>query len=277
MKKGLDLSCQAPVVGLPPFPAPMKKPPFVVKERFFSRLAVHYFVFLYVSLCTLLQALLDIVTGILDLPGKIITGIVNGFAGILGNIYYAIVGNSSSISDLPGLFVSGIVDGFTAWITDIISSLADIATGIMDLPGLVVNGLLEGLAELLISLFVPSPDAVASIEALVDEKLPIKEQLATWLDGFKVVLGNPDGYASNLTFIVDFSKAENVYADYGDSKVNFLPVEWYLKYKPMVDDIIVGVAWLVFLWNLYGRLPAIISAVSNFSYSSAKSAKDNEK
>ena len=55
MKKGLDLSCQAPVVGLPPFPAPMKKPPFVVKERFFSRLAVHYFVFLYVSLCTLLQ------------------------------------------------------------------------------------------------------------------------------------------------------------------------------------------------------------------------------
>ena len=42
----IDLSCQAPVVGLPPFPAPMKKPPFVVKERFFSRLAVHYFVFL---------------------------------------------------------------------------------------------------------------------------------------------------------------------------------------------------------------------------------------
>lgn len=40
---------------MPPFPAPMKKPPFVVKERFFSRLAVHYFVFLYVSLCTLLQ------------------------------------------------------------------------------------------------------------------------------------------------------------------------------------------------------------------------------
>ena len=59
MKKGLDLSCQAPVVGLPPFPAPMKKPPFVVKERFFSRLAVHYFVFLYVSLCTLLQWIQD--------------------------------------------------------------------------------------------------------------------------------------------------------------------------------------------------------------------------
>lgn len=44
---------------MPPFPAPMKKPPFVVKERFFSRLAVHYFVFLYVSLCTLLQRLID--------------------------------------------------------------------------------------------------------------------------------------------------------------------------------------------------------------------------
>ena len=27
MKKGLDLSCQAPVVGLPPFPAPMKNRP----------------------------------------------------------------------------------------------------------------------------------------------------------------------------------------------------------------------------------------------------------
>ena len=46
--------------GLPPFPAPMKKPPFVVKERFFSRLAVHYFVFLYVSLCTLLQTINNI-------------------------------------------------------------------------------------------------------------------------------------------------------------------------------------------------------------------------
>lgn len=28
-----------------------------MKERFFSRLAVHYFVFLYVSLCTLLQGM----------------------------------------------------------------------------------------------------------------------------------------------------------------------------------------------------------------------------
>ena len=41
----------------------MKKPPFVVKERFFSRLAVHYFVFLYVSLCTLLQGVFPAVLG----------------------------------------------------------------------------------------------------------------------------------------------------------------------------------------------------------------------
>ena len=59
-KKSLTALVKSLVSGIPRFPAPMKKPPFVVKERFFSRLAVHYFVFLYVSLFTLLQPNFDV-------------------------------------------------------------------------------------------------------------------------------------------------------------------------------------------------------------------------
>ncbi|MCM1233375.1 MAG: hypothetical protein NC489_24935 [Ruminococcus flavefaciens] len=207
----------------------------------------------------ILQGILDIVTGILDLPGKIAAAIINGLKTLFETILLHV-----DFSEIL-LKLQSLLDG-----------LVNIVTAILDLPGNIATFIIEGLESLLKTLFIPSADVVSGLEDLLDEKLPIKEQLGTWVDGFKVVLANPESYASNLTFTLDFSKATNVYADYGDSKVNFLPVDWYLQYKSTVDDIIVGVAWLVFLWNLYGRLPAIVSAVSNFSYSSARSAKDTD-
>ena len=38
---------------------------------------------------------------------------------------------------------------------------------------------------------------------------------------------------------------------------------WMFLGKPLVDDTIVGLAWLLFLWNLYGALPSIIHGMAS--------------
>ena len=99
--------------------------------------------------------------------------------------------------------------------------------------------------------------------------MPVIGQLEDWVGDLQNVVGNPTQYATQFTVTVDLSKSNGRY-NYGNDKVNLLPIDWYLPYKQQGDLIIVGVAWLVFLWNLYGRIPAILSAVSNATITEAR-------
>ena len=125
-------------------------------------------------------------------------------------------------------------------------------------------------------MFVPSDTAIAELKNLADEKLPVVAQLENWNNDLKNVVSNPTKYASQFTVSVDLSKANGKYS-YGNGNINLLPIDWYLPYKEQGDLIITGIAWLVFLWNLYGRIPAILSAVSNSTMAEARTErKDGE-
>lgn len=143
--------------------------------------------------------------------------------------------------------------------------LKSILDGILSIPG----AILDGLASVLVSVFVPSESALAITKDLFESKFQFGTQIDTWIDELMEIMSNPEDYASTLTFTVDMSKATDTYWDYGDSKSNAFDMSWYIKYKATVDDIIVGIAWLVLLWNLHGQLPSIISAVHSGTYSIA--------
>ena len=137
--------------------------------------------------------------------------------------------------------------------------------GILSIP----SAILDGLSSLLQSLFVPSEAVLAETKTAYESKFVFATQIDTWIDDLMEIMSNPEDYASNLTFTVDMSKATDTYWDYGDSKSNAFNMSWYMQYKDTVDDIIVGIAWLVLLWNLHGQLPSIISAVHSGTYSIA--------
>lgn len=181
-----------------------------------------------------------------------------------GDLTLEDVGATTGTS-VPSLDLSGILD----FLSSILEAIGRVVTAILDLPGRIITGLIEGLKELLIALFVPSDAAVAELQDLVDVKMPVINQLESWVGDLQNVVGNPTQYATQFTVTVDLSKSDGQYS-YGNDKINLLPIDWYLPYKAQGDLIIVGVAWLVFLWNLYGRIPAILSAVSNTTITEAR-------
>lgn len=193
--------------------------------------------------------------------------------------------DSDSDSNTDGS--KGILDWLkTAWniFTDILDAITAIPSAIGEFFGKILKVAVQGdvslgqatidafgemISDVVTTLFVPSEATVSEITDLLDEKLPLITDLSSWVDDLMKIMQSPEDYASNLTFDVDMSKAENTYWDYGDSSTNAISVSWYMKYKSTVDDIIVGIAWLIFLWNVHCQLPAIISAVSTTTFAGA--------
>lgn len=214
-------------------------------------------------------------SGILDVPltlnNDLSISYTDGIALGTGEATLEDVGASTTTSN-PSLSLSGILD----FLARILEAIGRVVTAILDLPVKIISGLIQGLKELLIALFVPSDTAIAELKNLADEKLPVVAQLENWNNDLKNVVSNPTKYASQFTVSVDLSKANGKY-NYGNGNINLLPIDWYLPYKEQGDLIITGIAWLVFLWNLYGRIPAILSAVSNSTMAEARTErKDGE-
>lgn len=214
-------------------------------------------------------------SGILDVPltlnNDLSISYTDGIALGTGEATLEDVGASTTTSN-PSLSLSGILD----FLARILEAIGRVVTAILDLPAKIISGLIQGLKELLIALFVPSDTAIAELKNLADEKLPVVAQLENWNNDLKNVVSNPTKYASQFTVSVDLSKANGKY-NYGNGNINLLPIDWYLPYKEQGDLIITGIAWLVFLWNLYGRIPAILSAVSNSTMAEARTErKDGE-
>lgn len=144
-------------------------------------------------------------------------------------------------------------------------TVTDTNTSILDAIKSIPQRIIDGIGEMLKSLFIPSDASIAEVKTMLDEKVPAVADLKTWSNDLTYIIEHPENYASTLEFEVDFGKA-NTYWDYGGSKTSMIKMDWYFNYKDKVDSIIIGIAWLVFLWNLYGQLPNIISAVGSGVY-----------
>lgn len=128
--------------------------------------------------------------------------------------------------------------------------LQSILQGVKAIPDAFTNSLTD--------VFTPSQEAIDSLSAEVDAKLPIIPTLQNFGDTLVYNLEHPEECANGLglTTVVDLGKGRGTYL--GDTTHDLLDVSWYLEYKSLVDDLIVGFCWLCFLWNCYGALPRII-------------------
>lgn len=148
--------------------------------------------------------------------------------------------------------------GVLSWLQSILKGLLDkivelltaIRDGILSIPDLIVKAIA--------AIFVPSDTAVADVRAAIAARLPVIADVRGVLDNLVDLLQDPTHASSalDLTTVVDFGKHSS--GSWGEAKVNLLDASWFLRYKSLTDDIIVGLAWLVFLWRLYGALPNII-------------------
>jgi len=134
--------------------------------------------------------------------------------------------------------------------TETTGLLQSILTAIGGVAGTAVSGIQ--------SLFTPSQSAIDGLSAQIDDKLPFIPTLQNFGDTLVYNLEHPEHCADGLglTTVVDLGKGRGTYL--GNTQHDIFNVSWYLEYKPLVDDIIVGFCWLCFLWNCYGALPRII-------------------
>lgn len=148
-------------------------------------------------------------------------------------------------------WLKGILKGL---LDTIIGLLTNIKDGILSIP--------ELIAKAIAAIFVPSDAAVEEVQTTIDDKLPVIADVKSILGNLTNLMEHPDQAASGLalTTVVDLSKHTS--GTWGTAKVNLLDASWFIKYKSLTDDIVVGLAWLVFLWRLYGALPNIIHGMS---------------
>lgn len=190
----------------------------------------------------------SIANHISELCDAVITDIKTAVVSIpetLANIWSSIQTLAESIS-VP--IVNAVTD-VIEWLISIGASLSDILEWLLSLPGVLVQSIIDALS----AVFVPS-------EGYLDTKVM---ELRASFPLFDSVLTS----AKTLRSLFSFgSTPPIIYIDLGastswniGSKVVFIDMTWYAKYKPTVDIILSVFLWLFFLWRVFLSLPGIIS------------------
>lgn len=181
------------------------------------------------------------------------------------------VGESSGEITEPTTPVAGnILD----WLKNILKGLLDaiialltaIRDGILSIP--------QAIAKAIAAILCPSDAAVESLQGIVAQQLPIIAELKSISDAVVGTVQAPGSGSLGYTLSIDLGK--HVGGGWGDAVIGLLDTSWYKPYKPLVDDTIVGIAWLVFLWQLYGQIPSIIHGLSSTGNLSARARGDDD-
>ena len=168
------------------------------------------------------------------------------------------------IEELPSKFESWITDCKTA-IKELPSKFADWFNKIIEILGNIwellqnlVSSLIDALRQLLINLFVPSEDFIATKVNSLIEKYTYLEPMLTLGDNLKLYFTGL-GIEPPVIYI-DLGAATGSYA-YGGRTI-FVDLRWYEQYKPTMDAIIAAFMWLWLTWRFLLSLPGIIQGNS---------------
>ena len=147
---------------------------------------------------------------------------------------------SEKFTELKNSFTNAI-DGLGTKIENALSSLLD--------------GLLEGIKDI----FVPSEDYVSDRWDSIRAKFSFADSISETA-GIIVRFFKETAFNEPPKIYIDLGKAESKY-DYG-GQTYCLDMVWYERYKPTVDVFLSAWIWLVFLFRVYTKLPAIINGVA---------------
>lgn len=140
-------------------------------------------------------------------------------------------------------------------------TVANDYTGLTDIIASAVNGVLTDL-------FVPN-------EALAMEKVAEMEAYFKFKDG--IITGVIDlktmfyGITPSPILKIPIGKPTSKNYNYGTGNYIIIDVSWYAPYKQLGDKIILAIAWALFLWHMFIKLPGIISGTEGSIVSMDKS------
>lgn len=195
------------------------------------------FEFIKEGLATIWSWLENIFSAIGNIASNILSGLGDFFSILwdwLGKLFTAIGNIATSILEGLGSFFSTL----WTWLTDIFGAITKIPETIIKLLG-----------DLLNWLFVPSNNPFESLSSKFDEKFAFVGQIK---DLFSSLLGF-NNYGENVpSFTLTW---------YG-ATVAIIDFSLFLNYRTWIHGIILAIAWTVFIFKTYRKLPSIIGGFS---------------
>lgn len=136
---------------------------------------------------------------------------------------------------------------------EIFASIKDIGATVFDIPQHIDN-LGTNFKQYLEDLFIPSDNNnFTKIETRIETKFGFISQIIKFLQDFNKIIWTDEPPDTKI----DFSSAHHFDPNY-DFEVNFINLELYNRYKPMVDALIIFFSYFFFIRRLLERLPGII-------------------
>lgn len=190
------------------------------------------------------------------------TNLGNSFKEHLGN-FSTNVGNwfsnlKESIGSALGEQLSNIKQGFENVknnFIDLLKKLAELWLEINTLP----LRIQDKIKELFEYFFLPDEDLTDQRLDQIRQKFAFIDSLAGYGEALIDFLENASGRSAPVITISLGSYKGSF--NYGNSDI-VVDFSWYEPYKPMVDNIVAGIIWAVWLWHMYKRIPDIIAGNS---------------
>lgn len=163
-----------------------------------------------------------------------------------------------SLSAALGEQLSNIRQGFENVKNNFIDLLKKVAELWLEINTLPLR-IQDKIKELFEYFFLPDEEATNRRLDQIREKFAFIDTLAGNGEAIINFLKNASGTkAPVITISLGSYKGS---FNYGSSDI-VVDFSWYVPYKPMVDNIVAGIIWAVWLWHMYKRIPDIIAGNS---------------
>lgn len=208
--------------------------------------------------------------------GSWFTNLGNSFREHIGN-FSTNVGNwfsslKEAMSNALGEQLSNLKQGFENVKENFISLLkkiADLWTEINMLP----QRIQEKIKEVFEYFFFPDEERTNQRLDEIRQKFAFVDSISSYGESLMDFLKNASGKkAPVITISLGSYKGS---FDYGSGNI-VIDFAWYEPYKPMVDNIIAGIIWAVWLWHMYKRIPDIIAGNSMTTASVLRATKKED-
>lgn len=140
-------------------------------------------------------------------------------------------------------------------------TVANDYTGLTDIISSAVDGVLTDL-------FVPNEALAMEKVAEMEAYFKFKDSIITGVIDLKTMLY---GITPSPILKIPIGKPTSKYYNYGTGNYIIIDVSWYAPYKQLGDKIILAIAWALFLWHMFIKLPGIISGTEGSIISMDKS------
>ncbi len=244
----------------------------------------------------MLPGLDELAQGVTALPGIMVNGLVDAFPTVITDALVEVFPDVGEVTEriisLPQDIASA-VEAITINIPEINIPEITVPDVFVEAPAITLNPSyditvandftgLEGIISravqgVLTDVFVPNEVATLEKVGEMQEYFEFKDDVITAVDDLKTMLF---GITPSPILKIPIGKTTSKKYNYGTGNYIVIDVSWYAPYKQFGDKVILAIAWALFLWRLFLKLPGIISGTegsimaADRSYQKYLSGKD---